>query len=115
VEVPPNWGVETGEGSEKQGGPNNWSYHAGEYLRSSITTAPNLDAWYRTGTSGAYMVASKSLTQYSDYELTHTLFYANKPEGCTKGPYKDYDREPYSRLTLGIRVILGLCVGIGQR
>jgi hypothetical protein len=70
VEVPPSWGVETGEDSEKQAGPNTWSHHAGEYLISSITTAPNLDAWYSTGTSGAYLVASKTLTQYSDYELT---------------------------------------------
>src|SRR5215217_8103514 len=74
VEVPTSWGVETGENSEKEGGPNSWSYQAGEYLTSSITTAPNLDAWYSGGTSGAYMVASKALTQYTDYELTHSLF-----------------------------------------
>ena len=42
------------------------------------------------------MVASRSLTQYSDYELTHSLLYANNSENCTKGPYNDYDREPYS-------------------
>jgi hypothetical protein len=52
VEVPQSWGVETGDNSEKQGGPNSWSYHAGELLTSSITTAPNLDAWYGGGTSG---------------------------------------------------------------
>jgi hypothetical protein len=96
AEVPPSWGVETGEDSEKQAGSNTWSYHAGEYLNSSITTAPNLDVWYSTGTTGAYMVASKSLTQYSDYELTHSLLYANKSENCTKGPYEDYNRPPYS-------------------
>jgi hypothetical protein len=96
VEVPPSWGVETGEDSEKQAGPNTWSHHAGEYLISSITTAPNLDAWYSTGTSGAYLVASKTLTQYSDYELTHSLLYANRAQNCATGPYKDYDRPPYS-------------------
>src|SRR5918995_4954922 len=67
VEVPPSWGVETGEDSEKEAGANTWSYHAGEYLTSSITTAPNLDAWYSTGTTGVYIVASKLLAQeYTD-------------------------------------------------
>jgi hypothetical protein len=95
--VPQSWGVETGEDSEKEAGPNTWSYHAGEYLTSSITTAPNLDAWYSTGTSGAYLVASKRLTQYSDYELTHSLLFAHRAEDCTTtGPYKDYNRPPYS-------------------
>jgi hypothetical protein len=97
VEIPPSWSVETGEDSEKQAGPNTWSYHAGEYLTSSITTAPSLEAWYGGGTSGAYMVASRTLAQqYTDYELIHSLLYANKAENCTKGPYKDYNREPYS-------------------
>ena len=96
VEVPSSWGVETGENSEKEGGPNSWSYQAGEYLTSSITAAPNLDAWYGGGTSGAYMVASKTLTQYTDFELTHSLLYANKAENCTMGSSKDYDRSPYS-------------------
>jgi hypothetical protein len=96
VEVPPSWGVETGEDSEKQAGSNTWSYYAEEYLTSSISTAPNLDAWYSTGTSGAYIVASKALAQYTDDELIHSLLYANKDQNCTKGPYKDYDRSPYS-------------------
>lgn len=97
VEVPQSWGVEIGEDSEKEAGPNTWSYHTGEYLTSSITTAPNLDAWYSTGTSGAYVVAAKTLAQYSDYELTHSLLYANRAENCaTTGPYEDYVRPPYS-------------------
>ena len=99
VEVPPSWGVETGEDSEKQGGPGSWSYYAGEYLNSSITTAPSLEAWYSPeASSGVYFVASKSLAQeYSDYELTHSLFFESKAETCTNaGPYKDYDRSPYS-------------------
>lgn len=41
-------------------------------------------------------MASKILAQYSDYELTHSLFNANKSEVCTAGPYEDYDRPPYS-------------------
>jgi serine/threonine-protein kinase len=97
AEVPSGWGVETGENSEKDAGPNTWSYVAGEYLISSLTTAADLDAWYSTGTSGVYMVASKSLTQYSDYELTHSFLNANKNELCaTTGPYEDYNRSPYS-------------------
>jgi hypothetical protein len=99
AEVPPSWGVETGEDSEKEAGPNTWSYHAGEYLASSITTAPSLEVWYggEEGSSGAYFVASRALAQdYSDYDLTHSLFNANKSEICTAGPYEDYNRKPYS-------------------
>jgi beta-lactam-binding protein with PASTA domain len=97
AEVPPSWGVETGENSEKEAGPNTWSYYAGEYLTSSITTAPDLDAWYSTeGSSGAYFVAARVLAQYSDYEITHSLFNASKAETCAEvGPYDDYDRPPY--------------------
>ena len=96
AEAPAGWEVETGEDSEKDAGPNTWSYHAGEYLTSSITTAPSLDAWYGAGASGAYFVASKALAQYSDYELTHSLFNANKSTVCTPGPYEDLNRSPYS-------------------
>jgi hypothetical protein len=96
VEVPPSWGVETAEDSEKQAGPNTWSYHSGEYVYSSITSAPNLGTWYTTGTSGVYLVASKTLAQYSDYELTHAMLFENRSTNCTKGPYKDYNRPPYS-------------------
>jgi hypothetical protein len=98
AEVLPSWGVETGEDSEKEAGPNTWSYHVGEYLFSSITTAPSLEVWYggEEGSSGAYLAASRSLAQYSDYELTHGHFNASKSEACTVGPYKDYNRPPYS-------------------
>ena len=44
VEVPSSWGAETGSDSEGRGGPNSWSYYAGEYIPSSITTARSLDA-----------------------------------------------------------------------
>lgn len=98
AEVPPSWGIETGENSEKEGtGTDTWSYHVGEYLTSSITTAPNLDAWYSTGASGAYFVASRSLAQYSDYDLTHSFVNAGKSETCAEtGPYADYDRPSLS-------------------
>lgn len=96
AEVPPSWGVETGEDSEKEVGPNTWSYHSGEYVNASITTAPNLGTWYTTGTSGAYLVASNTLTQYSDFELTHTMLFENRSTNCAEGPYEDYDRSPYS-------------------
>lgn len=100
AEVPQSWGVETGENSEKGGGTGTWSYYAGVYLSSSITTAPNLDAWYggEGGSTGAYFVASRSLAQdHTDYELTHSLFNANKEEICaSSGPYENYQRPPYS-------------------
>jgi hypothetical protein len=96
AEVPADWEVEIGEDSEKDAESNTWSYYAGEYLTSSITTAPNLDTWYGSGASGAYFVASKALTKYSDYELTHSLFNANKATACTPGPYEDLNRSPYS-------------------
>jgi type II secretory pathway pseudopilin PulG len=99
AEVPPSWGVETGEDSEKEGGPGTWSYYVGEYLYSSITTAPSLEVWYsgEQGSSGAYFVAARVLAQYSDYEIIHSLFNASKAETCAEeGPYKDYDRPPLS-------------------
>jgi hypothetical protein len=34
--------------------------------------------------------------QYSDYELTHTMLFENRSTNRTKGPYKDYNRPPYS-------------------
>jgi hypothetical protein len=100
AEVPQSWGVETGEDSEKEGGSGTWSYYAGVYLTSSITTAPRLEVWYggEEGSSGAYFVASRTLAQnHTDYELTNSLFNANKSEICASaGPYEDYDRPPYS-------------------
>jgi hypothetical protein len=97
AEIPLSWRVETGENSEKDAGPNTWSYVVGDYLPSSITTAPNLDAWYSTGTSGAYLVASRALAQdYTDYELTHSLLNAGKNNTCTPGTYKDLDHSAYS-------------------
>jgi hypothetical protein len=69
AEVRPSWGVETGEDSEKEGaGPGSWSYFVGEYLFSSITTAPSLEVWYsgEQGSSGAYFVAARVLADYSD-------------------------------------------------
>jgi hypothetical protein len=97
VEVPSGWGVETGADSENEAGENSWSYYAGEYLISSITTAPSLDTWYTTGSSGGYMAASKVLAQgYTDYELTHSLLNARKQQNCTAGPYEDLDRATYT-------------------
>jgi hypothetical protein len=100
AEVPPSWGVETGEDSEKvAAGPGIWSYYVGEYLHSSITTAPSLEVWYggEEGSSGAYFVAARVLAQYSDYEITHSLFNASKAEACAEaGPYDDYERPPLS-------------------
>jgi len=94
VEAPPGWGVQTGADSEGEG--SNWSYYAGESLTSSITTASSLDGWYAGEASGAYLAASRALTQYSDYELAHSLLHAQKADNCATGPYEDLDRSGYS-------------------
>ncbi len=98
AEVPPSWGVQIGEDSEKEGtGTGTWSYYAGEDLPTSITTAPSLDVWYGPAPqSGAYFVASKALTQFSDYEITNLLLNEKKANTCAVGPYDDYDRPSYS-------------------
>ena len=90
--------METGEDSEKEADSGSWSYHAGEYLASSITTAKSLEGWYDgSGSSGAYFVASRALAEYSDDEITHSLLNATKGDTCAEtGPYTDYDRGPYS-------------------
>ena len=90
--------------SEKEADTGSWSYHAGEYLTASITTASSLDAWYgnpgNPGNgegSGAYMVASEALArQYTDDELIYSLLYQNKEARCAAGPSQDLDRPPYS-------------------
>jgi hypothetical protein len=101
VEVPPGWEVEIGANSEGGGGPNSWSYYAGEDISSSITTARSLDAWYQgqgaEQGSGAYIVASRTLAQkYTDDELMYSLLFDRKANICTTGPYEDFDRSPYS-------------------
>ncbi|QIN82046.1 DUF4352 domain-containing protein [Rubrobacter tropicus] len=102
VEVPSSWSSETGADSEKQGGEGSYSYHAGEYLTSSITTARSLDAWYGdlpgSGQgSGAYLVASEALArQYTDDELIYSLLHDDKAAECAEGPARDLDRAPYS-------------------
>jgi uncharacterized protein DUF4352 len=100
LEVPSSWEVEFGEDSEGAGGPNSWSYYAGEYITSSITAAHSLDAWYQgqgaEQGSGAYVVASRTLAQYTDDELIYSLLYDGKANVCAAGPYEDYVRPPYS-------------------
>jgi hypothetical protein len=61
VEVPSSWEVEMGEVSEREAPPSRtWSYYLEEYLASSITTAPSLEAWSGGQlTSGVYIVASR--------------------------------------------------------
>lgn len=101
VEIPTTWQTETGSDSEGQGGDKSWSYYAGEYITSSITTAQSLDAWYAgQGSeqgSGAYIVASKSLAQkYTDDELIHSLLFEKKANKCSAGPYEDFESSSYS-------------------
>jgi hypothetical protein len=94
AEAPQGWGVQTGSDSEGEG--SNWSYYAGNSLASSITTAGSLEAWYAGEASGAYLAASKTLAQYSDYELTHSLLHERKADNCTTGPYEDLGRSGYT-------------------
>ena len=99
VELPPDWEAETGAASEGAGGPNSWSYYAGEYIESSITAAQSLQDWKYGGTptSGTYMVASRSLAQtYTDDELIHSLLFSHKADKCVAGTYSDFERPPYS-------------------
>jgi hypothetical protein len=100
VEVPPDWGIETGTDSEKEAGQSTWSHYAGEDITSSITVARSLEAWYQgqgaEGGSGAYVVASRTLAQYTDDQLIHSLLFKDKAQKCSPGPYEDFDRPPYS-------------------
>ena len=101
VEVPSSWSSETGADSEGEGGLKSWSYYAGEYITTSITTARSLDAWYGIANkdqgSGIYMVSSETLAQqYTDEELIFSLLHEKKSTNCTAGPYQDLDRPPYT-------------------
>jgi hypothetical protein len=94
VEVPVSWEVQTGANSEGSGP--NWSDYAGELLTASITTAPNLDAWYNTGAPGAYIVASRTLAQtYTDDELVVSGPNENWFSTCQPGTLEDFRRTPY--------------------
>ncbi len=97
AEVPPGWGVLIGADSEGAGG--NWSNILGYGITSSITTAPDLQAWHNTaGATGAYIVASRALAQsYTDDEL----FFLGPNQvhvqsaSCPDTP-QNWDRPPYS-------------------
>jgi hypothetical protein len=100
MDVPADWEAETGEASEGGGGAGSWSYYAGEYITSSITAARSLDAWKGLAegpTPGVYAVASRALAQdYTDEELIYDGLLANKAGKCTEGPYRVFERGPYS-------------------
>ena len=95
VEVPASWQRATGDASEGEGG--SWSQFGGEALPSSITAAPDLDAWYALGeVPGVYAAASRTLAQrYPDDELV-----ASGPNDasafCEPGARSDFERGPYS-------------------
>jgi hypothetical protein len=97
VEVPPGWGVLIGADSEGAGG--NWSSVVGYGITSSITTAPDLDAWHtQPGAPGAYIVASRELAQwYTDDELLFSGPNQNLVQSayCPDTP-QNWDRPPYS-------------------
>jgi serine/threonine protein kinase/class 3 adenylate cyclase len=94
AEVPPSWGIDTGLDSEFPAGyenPRNWSNFAGEEIISSITTASSLDGWYTGASSGAYLVASKTLAQnYSDDDLIFYGLFSGLANNCVQGPYEDF-------------------------
>lgn len=97
VEVPSGWGILTGLDSEEAGG--NWSDFVGESISSSITTAPNLEAWHTSGqaATGAYVVASRAVAQMgTNDELIYSGPFANMNATCEDGGRQDFDRSPYS-------------------
>jgi eukaryotic-like serine/threonine-protein kinase len=102
VEVPPSWGIDTGQDSEYPSGvaSRSWSTWLGEEITSSITTAPSLDAWYspdQPGTSGAYLVASRTLAQnYSDDDLIFYGLFSGQATNCEQGPYEDFNNSSVS-------------------
>jgi hypothetical protein len=99
VEVPPSWGVDTGEDSEYPSGvpSKSWSTFVDEVIPSSITTAPSLDAWYSEPATGAYIVASRTLAQnYSDDELIYTGLFSDLVEYCEEGSSEEFRRSSLS-------------------
>lgn len=99
MEVPAEWEVVTGADSEG-GGTNSWSSVAGESIESSITAAPDLNAWqYTPGAAGAYVVASRTLAQnYTDDELLAFPSF-DFSGGCQSGAVEDFDQAPFSGKT----------------
>jgi hypothetical protein len=96
LEVPPAWedGALLGAASEDGTG---WSSYASVPVTSSITAAPDMDAWYNgLAPTGLYAVASSSLAR--DYDLEYLVAYAkNDPSGvCVPGDLKAFERGPYS-------------------
>ncbi len=98
AEVPPSWGVETGEDSEKEARRGKLVLPRRGVPHLLDNHRPSLEDWYGgSGSSGAYFVASKALAEYSDDEITRSLLNATKGDTCAEtGPYTDYDRGPYS-------------------
>jgi hypothetical protein len=94
LEVPSEWEHVTGAHSEI--GPN-WSNFSGMRITSSITTAPDLNAWHNTGgVPGTYAVASRTLAQgYTDDDLV-ALGPNNFSSACEAASRHDFHRAPYS-------------------
>lgn len=94
LEVPVGWAVVTGPGSE-EGGPS-WSSFLGESVGTSVTAAPDFDAWYGSPVAtGMYVVASRTLAEgYANEEIV-----VSGPSDfsaiCTLGEAKDFERPPY--------------------
>jgi hypothetical protein len=95
LEVPVGWAVVTGPGSEE--GVPSWSSFLGESVETSVTAAPDLDAWHNSAvTTGMYAVASRTLAAgYTNEELV-----VSGPNDfsaiCTLGGDAiDFDRPPY--------------------
>jgi hypothetical protein len=95
LEVPVGWAVVTGPGSE-EGGPS-WSSFLGESVETSVTAAPDLDAWHNSAvTTGMYVVVSRTLAAgYTNEELV--VSGPNDVSAiCTLGGDAiDFDRPPY--------------------
>lgn len=94
LEVPVGWVNVIGTASEGAGP--SWSSFLGEDLGTSVTAAPDLDAWHNAaGSTGMYVVASRTLAEgYANEEIV-----VSGPNDlsaiCTLGEAKDFERPPY--------------------
>lgn len=94
VEAPVGWQVSTGADSEGAG--SGWSSFLGESVGASITAAPDLAAWYNSGgTTGMYVVASRTLAQGYTNEQLVVSGPNDLSSACTLGDAQDFQRDSY--------------------
>jgi hypothetical protein len=95
VEVPRDWRVLTG--SDSEGEPPNWSSYAGQKITSSVSAAPDLEAWRKREGPGTHIVASRNLARrFSDGEIVSSGPNDFSYNCETWGDHRDFERGPYS-------------------